>query len=543
MKKNLKNIFALIGNDDKIFSKERLKFVLVVLFFIYIILVCKVLYLSINPNTDINTSYNDNYKSENKRINILDKNGVILAADVDLLDFYLERNLVSSPKNISKKINKIFPDVNEEKLYEKLINIKNKSRYILVKRNITPRQVEEIKQAEIVGFEFMNSITRLYPHKNLFSHVIGYVNIEKNGVDGIEKQYNKYLNNYTNKPLVTTLDVRIQTVLRQKLLEAQKKYKAKSILGIVSEIKTGNILAMVILPDFNPNQASLSDRNDLFNKATYGVYEMGSIFKIFTIALGLDKNIIKENKMYDISQVISFGKHKVKQKYYTKKFLNPNEILTKSSNVGAGLIGLEIGTPKMKEFLNSLGLFDKVPSNFPALAKPLLPKVWKEVNTLTVSYGYGIAVSPLHIVMAVNGIVNNGILKTPKFVNDEIFEDKKIVKEKTSKTINKYLRNAVINGTGWRANSLGYSVGGKTGSARILKNGKYEEGNIIANFIGIFPMNDPNFSIYIMIESPSFDGLSSEDVAGGTVAAPIFARIVENIAPILNVIPYIKRIE
>lgn len=528
-----------INYEDRYIKKKRLKIIFIVLILVFFIWSIRIIYISAffaNKNNNFQLSNPGELQS---RGNILDRNGIILASDIELVNFYLNRELVSNPAETSSIISRIIPEINEEKLYDKLISTTNKAKYILIKRNITPNQQIEIKNSGIVGFEFNNSLGRIYPHKNLFSHIIGFVDIDRKGISGLEMQYNKLLKGNNNLQL--TLDIRIQSILRQQLIKALDKYKAKSAIGIISNIKTGDILAIVSLPDFDPNQPSLATKEELFNKATYGVYEMGSVFKIFTIALGLDKNIISVNDKYDVSQVIKYGKYEIKQEDYSKRMLTPEEILVRSSNVGAGLIGIEIGTDNMKEFFNLLGLFNRVPANFPSLAKPLVPKTWREINTITSSYGHGIAVTPLHIVRAVAGIVNSGIMKTPIFVKGENSVDIRVVSEKTSKIMDLYLRNVVRKGTGWRANTLGYAVGGKTGSARLLENGEYQEGNIMANFVGIFPMNNPYYLVYVMIESPNDSNI--EDISGGTVAAPVFARILENIAPILNVVPYIEKIE
>lgn len=542
MKKFLNKYIDENYEDNRI-KKNRLKFVFIVLITIFFILSIRLIYISVYLNKDNNGFQLSTINNLNSRGNIVDRNGIILASDIELVNFYLNRELISDPKQTSMKISKIIPEINEKKLYKKLISTKNKAKYILIKKNITPKQQVDIKNSGIIGFEFNNSMGRVYPHKNLFSHTIGYVDIDRKGISGLELQYNDFLNKTNqNNTLQLTLDIRLQSILRQQLLKALSKYKAKSAIGIISEVKTGDILAIVSLPDFDSNQPFVNNKKFLYDKATYGVYEMGSVFKVFTLALGLDKNIISINKKYDVSQVISYGKYEIKQEDYTKRLLTPEEILIKSSNVGAGLIGLEIGTDKMKDFFKLIGLFDRVPTNFPSLAKPLLPKTWREINTITSSYGHGIAVTPLHVVMAVSGIVNNGIMKIPHFVKGEKFEDVKIIDKKTSKIMNLFLRNAVRKGTGWRANSLGYSVGGKTGSARLLKGGEYQVGNIMANFVGIFPMNDPHYLIYIMVESPNVPELK-ENISGGTIAAPIFARVLENIVPILNVVPYIEKIE
>ncbi|MDD2840599.1 MAG: penicillin-binding protein 2, partial [Rickettsiales bacterium] len=527
------------------FSKDRLKFVICILVIVFCILTGKLFYVSVVlRNNANNIQLSDLINNIEIRSPILDRNGVIIASDIDLVNFYLNRDLLTNPVKTSKIIKEIIPEISEEKLYNKLISTTNKAKFILIKKNITPKQQIAIKESGILGFEFNSTKGRVYPHKNLFSHVVGYVDIDRNGIAGLEKQYNKYLKYSNGSPLQLTLDIRLQSILRQQLIKGMEKYNAKSVIGIISEVKTGNILAIVNLPDFDPNQSYQATKEELYDKATYGLYEMGSIFKIFTIALALDEGTTTPNKKYDVSQIISYGKYEIKQDKYSKRFETPEDILVYSSNVGAGLIGLEIGTEKLKAFLEKIGMLDRVPANFPSLAKPLLPKVWRDINTITASYGHGISVTPLHVIMGVSGIVNGGIMKTPKFAQNEISEEKRIISEKTSKIINLYLRSVVKRGSGWRANSLGYAVGGKTGSARLLDSeGEYQKGNIMANFVGIFPMNDPHFLVYIMVESPEDTEFTKETISGGNIAAPIFARIIEHIAPVLNVVPYIERIE
>lgn len=528
---------------DSILPKDRLKVVFAFVISLFLVLSLRLFYVSLFLGRKNSNSYIlSEFTELGKRNQIVDRNGVIVASDIDLVSFYLNRELLINPERTSEIIHSIIPEVNAEKLYEKLINANNRAKFILVKKNITPKQQASIKESGILGFEFNNSVGRIYPHKNLFSHVVGYVDIDRKGIAGLESQYNDYLTNIENPPLKLTLDIRIQSIVRQQLLKAMEKYKAKSAIGIVSEVKTGNILAIVNLPDFDPNQPASGNEDILYNKATYGVYEMGSVFKVFTLSLALDKGITSQEKRYDISQVITYGNYEIKQDNYTKKLLTPEEILAKSSNVGTGLIAIGIGNERMKEFMNLIGMFDRVPANFPSLAKPLVPKVWRDINTITISYGHGLAVTPLHVIMGIGGIVNNGNMKVPRFVTLDSFDDTKIISEKTSKIMNGFLRGAVKNGTGWRANSLGYSVGGKTGSAQLIKSGKYQQENIMANFVGVFPMNDPHFMIYVMVEGPKLPGIN-DNISGGTIAAPVFARIIENIAPILNVVPYIDRIK
>ena len=539
------NILDKILDDDlDVLSKNRIKFVYSILILIFLILIGRLLQLTIFIEEEKIELKNYVAVDElQNRVNIVDRNDVIIATDLDMYNFYLNRDLVSNPKLTSEKIAKIIPEVNKDKLYQKLINAESNAKFLLIKNNITPKQQLAIKDAEVVGFEFIPSKGRVYPHNNLFSHVVGYVDIDRNGISGLEKEHNEYLKNPTNRPLKLTFDSRIQSILRQQLQIAMTKYGAKSILGIVYEVKTGNILASVTLPDFNPNNLQSAKREYLFDKVNYGVYEMGSIFKIFTLANGFDTGTINENKRYDVSQVITYGKYSVKQDWYSKRYMSPEEILTKSSNVGAALIGLEVGQKKQEDSLRKLGLLDRVPAKFPSLARPLYPKTWREINTITISYGHGISVTPLHIAMAVSGIINKGIMKNPKFTQFDENQETVVMNAKTSEIMARYMRLVVSKGTGWRANTLGYSVGGKTGSARLLKNGTYQEKNILANFVGIFPMNNPHFLIYVMVESPNISSVDNDDVSGGIVAAPIVSRIIENIAPVLNVVPHTERIQ
>ncbi len=539
--------FINADQDETLFSRNRLKFVICILIIIFCVLVGKLFYVSVVIKNNLNNiQLADLINNLEVRAPIVDRNDVIIASDIDLVNFYLNRDLLTNPKKTSEIIKTIIPEINEEKLYNKLISTTNRAKFILIKKNITPKQQIAIKESGILGFEFNSTKGRVYPHKNLFAHVVGYVDIDRNGIAGLEKQYNKYLKYSSGKPLKLTLDIRLQSILRQQLLKGMQKYNAKSIIGIVSEVKTGNILAIVNLPDFDPNQPYQASKEELYDNATFGLYEMGSIFKTFTVALALDQGITTPNKKYDVSQIITYGKYEIKQERYSKRFETPEDILVYSSNVGAGLIGLEIGTEKFKDFMEKIGMFDRVPTNFPSLAKPLLPKIWRDINTITAAYGHGISVTPLHVVMGMGGIANGGIMEIPKFVQNEKLQldERRIISEKTSKIMNTYLRSVVKKGSGWRANSLGYAVGGKTGSARLLNSeGEYQKGNIMANFVGIFPMNNPHFLVYIMVESPEDSEFTKETISGGNIAAPIFARVIEHIAPILNVVPYVERIE
>ncbi|GMO56131.1 MAG: penicillin-binding protein 2 [Rickettsiales bacterium] len=527
----------LIESDK--YPKNRLVFIffsIVIIFFIYS---SRILYLSLyNQKND--TYWNPNRAGKNEdRVNILDRNNIILATDLKRYDFYLNKDLIVNPNTTIDNIAKILPNLDKKSIRSKLIDSKSKQKLILIRKNITKNQKEEI-QNNVFGFEFEESSARVYPHENLFSHIIGYTNTDNKGIEGIELQYDKYLSNKENKPLKLTLDIKIQNILRVELEKGLEKYKAKAIWGVVAEVETGKILALVNLPDFNPNQLNNSTEIQRTNNAMQGIYEMGSIFKVFTVAMALDENIIKETDQFDSSLKIDLGNYIIKQDVWSKKMLTPKEILQKSSNVGSALIGMKIGANKMKEFYKKIGFFNKLPIKF-SLPEPQYPKSWKQANVATISYGYGIAVSPLHVIMGISGIVYGGIMHTPYFVEGEEYATTEIITPETSQIMNEYLRNVVKNGTGYRANTLGYAVGGKTGSSRKLTKDGYTEEHIVANFVGVFPMNNPQIIVYVMVDDPQNSKYKGAELTASNITAPIVSNIIENIAPLLNIIPYIEK--
>jgi len=530
-------------NKNYHINQNRLKILIAFFTFLFIIIVLKLFYVSLiqnkfynNKNQKSSVRQNQNYQ----RASIVDRNGKIIATDIDTVSLYFNRDLIKQPSSVVIEMTNVLDDVDINSLYNKLTNKKSKARYILVKRNLTPKEQLKVKKLGIAGTVFTKDRRRLYPHQNLFSHIIGYTDVDRNGLSGLENQYDKYLKAEDNKPLKTTLDLRIQGITRKELVKGMLKFKAKSIVGIVANTKTGEILSAVSLPDFNPNYLKGVKSNNKFNRITYGIYEMGSVFKVFNTALGLEKNIVSLGKKYDVADPIKYDKFLIRDTHFKKKTMSVEEILVYSSNIGSSKIARDIGIENQINFLSNLGMLEKIQADFPSLATPQFPKKWREINLMTIAYGHGIAVTPLHVVRAVSGIVNNGILHNIKFTDQVEDEAERIVSQKTSEEMRRLMRGVVTNGTGWRSNTLGYSVGGKTGTAeKISKSGGYDLEKTRTSFVASFPINDPQITIFVMLDNPDGSEINREST-GGAIAAPIVSKIIENIAPVLGIEPVIE---
>lgn len=517
--------------------KNKITLIIIFVISLYIIIISRLFYFSVIQYRDDIDKVN---LGENKRVDIVDKNNIVVATDIKVKNLYLNSELLEDVDFISKELSKIL-NIDYNFLYKKITKSRNK--YILVKKNVFPQDEYKIRQLPIASIVFEDDYLRFYPHNNLFSHTVGYVDSEKNGVIGIEEYYNNYLRYPENKKLKLTLDIRIQEALRDELLKSHNYYKTNFITGIIMEVKTGNVLGIVSIPDFNPNNVDVD--SNTFNFATYGNYELGSVFKIFTFANAIENNIISKDTELDVSKEINYHNFTIKdiRSITRRKQINTKEAFALSSNLFTVQIAKEIGIKKQLSFFENLGLLEKMNVDINQIILPLQPRRWSNINLMTIAYGYGIAVSPLHIISATNGILNNGLLITPRFsYNFDKQTKKNVVSFSTSNNMKSLFKTVVKNGTGKLANIDGLNVGGKTGTAR--KNGKngYIEGEHIVSFIGVFPINDPEYSIIVVADRPKLN--EEIDGTGASVAANIFKNIVLETLPFLNIKPvnYDKKI-
>jgi cell division protein FtsI (penicillin-binding protein 3) len=478
------------------------------------------------------------------RADIVDRNGELLATSLRTSSLYANARVVLDPKEAAQKLVQVLPELNYNDALHRLQSGKG---FVWLARHLTPQKQAEILRLGLPGIYFQQDERRVYPHGELFAHVLGYTNIDNQGLSGIERKFNDLLLSH-GSPFALSLDVRVQHIVRDELLAGIEKFKAQGGAGLVMNVQTGEIIAMVSLPDFDPNHVNKigSQKQALFNRLALGVYEMGSNFKIFTTALFLDKGKSSVHTKLDVSGPLRVGRFRITDIHPAHYPLTVTEIFVQSSNIGAAKMAMYLGSQLQQEFFKKLGFFQSPQLEIPELGSPLFPKQWSEPTLITASYGYGISITPLHLATAIGGIVNKGIMQQPTLLKkDQGYpaQGKRVVSEKTSEIMRKLLYMVVAQGTGKKAGVKGYEVGGKTGTANQLVGKSYKDGTSTTSFTGVFPMTDPKYLVLIMVDRPQGIKETYGFNLGGWNAAPITGKVIRRIAPILQVIPTHKEVD
>lgn len=536
-----------IGSLNNGLSRSRLYVVMLGFFVCYLIILIRLVSVALvhHEVEQGNQAISDEVHLY-KRASIIDRNGILLAVNLTTASLYADPKVIIDVEEAIEKLHQLLPSISKQSLRQKLTST---ARFVWIKRNLTPIEQQEINALGIPGLYFREAESRVYPHGRLFSHILGFTSVDGNGISGVERQFNRYLKGQDQEqnlelqqetePLALSVDVRVQDVLYQSLLQAKDTFKAVAASGVVLDVSNGEILGMVSLPDFDPHNPSEANNNALFNRSTLGVYEMGSTFKTFNMALGLESGKVTMESAYDVTNPIRIARFAIRDYHPVKGKMTVPEIFINSSNIGSAHIVMEVGEEKQKQFLKSLGLLDAVNIELPEKTMPLYPSQWTKVSAMTISYGHGIAVSSVHLVQAIAAMVNGGFLY-PATLLAEKKGDRKLAKQvitkATSNNIRKLMRYVVEHGTGGNADVEGYLVGGKTGSADKPKAGGYGRTAIISSFIGAFPMHQPKYVIFVMVDEPQRSA-KFPFVTGGVVAAPVVGNIIEQIAPILGVLP------
>lgn len=468
-----------------------------------------------------------------KRADIVDRNGTIIATSLPTVNLFANPKKIMNPKRAAEKLAAVLPDITYEDLLAKLTR---RGSFVYIKRNLSPSQQYQINALGIPGLEFEDGEKRIYPHKNLFAQLIGTTNIDNVGISGIEKQLDKRLRE-SDIPLKLTIDAGIQDTIRQELKAGIDKFSALGGVAILMDVKTAEVIAMVSLPDYDPNTMSGADDRAMFNFATKGLYEPGSVLKVFNAAFGLEKGHIKLTDRFDATKPLRLRYNTIKDYRGENRWLDLQEILIYSSNIGSAQIALKIGKEKQQEFLKSLGLFEQLKSfEVAEKAAPMLPRRWGEETTATVAYGYGVSVTPLHIASAFASVVNGGIYHFPTVVASENHDEgRRVMSAKTSEKMLKLLRGVVVEGSGKRANVLGYEVAGKTGTANKLVNGKYIDKKVMTSFVGTFPASNPKYALMLMLDEPKATKETWGFVTSGWNTVPTAGKIITAIAPQLDI--------
>lgn len=502
---------------------KRLYFILGLILISFSIIIIKIFLVSQHSNNDIVS----HFKREQVRGNIYDRNGHILAVNLPTKSIYVRPDEIVDINETASALSVVLDEAKTEKLIQKISFGKT---FVWIKRHILPHQQTKIKSIGLPGVYLVEDSKRFYPQENEFSHLVGFVDIDQNGISGIEKSFNEELSN--GHDIKLSLDLNIQSMLRNKLNQAIVNHDALGGMAVIMNPKNGEIISLVSLPDFNPNKIESSGKEAMFNRATLGLYEMGSTFKILTVAMGLDTGAVKLSDSFDVTQAIKLGKYRIKDYKFHKANLSLSEVLIFSSNRGIGQVGMKLGIQRQQEYLRKLGMLSPVDIEIVEKSRPMhiSQKQWNDVYLVTISYGHGIAVSAIHSIQAIAAVTNGGILYKPTIIKQSSQpEGVRVFKETTSQIMRKIMRLVVEQGYAKKAEVAGYNIGGKTGTAEKVKHGKYMTNNCnLALFIGAFPINDPQYVMFLAVDEPKQNKLNAGFTTGGWIAAPLAAEILDS---------------
>jgi len=482
------------------------------------------------------------------RPDILDRNGEILATDIKAPSLYAEpRRLIDKDEAI-ELLTATLPDLDPGEVRDRLSSRKG---FVWLKRELTPKQQHDVFKLGLPGVGFLRENKRVYPTGRDVSHLIGLVNIDNQGIAGMEKWLDGngladlhragFATDRQQEPIELAVDLRVEHALRDELVKAKEKFRAKAASGIVSNVHTGEIVAMVSLPDFDPNNPKEANDPDRINRLTTGVYEMGSTFKAFTLAMALDSGKTTLNSMWDVRTPLQYGRFRIHDDHPLGRAINTKEVFTYSSNIGAARIALSQGIEAHKAFLAKMGQLTRLRTELPESASPILPRHWGELNTVTIAFGHGIAVAPLQAVMGIDALVNGGYLIPPTFLKrtevDAMKLAKRVIKPETSDKMRFLMRLNAEVGTARKADVPGYYIGGKTGTAEKVINGRYAKKKVLNAFTAIMPADNPQYQLLVMLDEPQALPETHGFITSGWNAVPTGGKIIARIAPLLGIKP------
>ncbi|ODR93816.1 hypothetical protein AUC70_09240 [Methyloceanibacter stevinii] len=480
------------------------------------------------------------------RPDILDRNGQLLATDIRGATLFADPKRILDADEVVNGVASVLPDINRAKLRKQL---SGRGRFVRIARELAPSQQQRVHDLGLPGLGFIQEYRRFYPVGPTASHVVGLVDVDNRGLGGIEKFIDNnpqltMMNPQTEsggETVAVSLDVGAQHVLREELANAMKLYEAKAASGIVMDVNTGEVVALASLPDFDPHRREEALDKNRINRVGFGVYELGSVFKTITVAGILDSGLANLNSVYDATSPIYFGRFSISDFHGKRRPLTVTEAFIYSSNIASAKMAVHMGVPAHQAFLRKLGLLDPVVTELGPSAAPIVPKHWKKLNTMTIAFGHGLSVTPLQLATATVPLMNGGLAIPPTFLprtrTEAMAEAKRVVSPETSAAMVKLMRENVLRGSGKRANAEGYRVGGKTGTAEKVVNGRYARHSLLNSFLSVFPSDDPQYVVLVTLDEPQRVEATNWNSTAGVNAAPTVGKVVARIAPILGVQP------
>lgn len=485
------------------------------------------------------------------RPDILDRNGEVLATDIRTISLYAEPKKLAASFDVDEAtelLTAVLPDLDAREVRERLRSGKG---FVWLRREITPAQRDQIHRLGIPGVGFLREAKRSYPNGPTLSHVLGMVNVDNQGLGGIERYIdNQGLAELHRAGLVTdrnqaavqlSIDLRVQHVLRDELVQAHQKFRAKAAAGVIIDVNTGEVLALASIPDYDPNRPATAAGFDRANRITTGVYEMGSVMKSLTTAMALDSGRFTINSTLDARFPMAVGRHQVKDFHAQRRVLTLPEVFTYSSNIGTSRMALTLGGDHQRGFLRRLGQFDRVVTEIGPSTAPLVPRRWPDITAATVSFGHGLSVAPLQAVMGTAALINGGRLIQPTFLRRTPEEaaavTRQVIRPETSQAMRFLMRLNSERGSGRRAEVDGFYVGGKTGTSEKVIGGRYSKDKQLNSFMAIFPADQPRYLLLVMLDEPRGIPETHGLATAGFNAAPTAGRVIARSAPLLGLQP------
>src|SRR2546425_503743 len=482
------------------------------------------------------------------RPDILDRNGEILATDVRAPSLFGEPNRIIDVDEASELLTASVPELDAPELRDRL---GSKRRFVWLMREITANQREQIHRLGLPGIGFLPENKRVYPNGAEVAHVIGHVNVDNQGIAGIEKWLDTrgladlhlagLATDRLQKPVELAVDLRVQHALRDELIAARARFKAVAAAGVLTDVRTGEVVAMVSVPDYDPNNPREALDPTRINRLTTGVYEMGSTFKALTVAMALDSGKITLKSAFDASHPLQYGKFAIHDFHAQNRVLTVPEIFTYSSNIGTARMASSLGIEHHKWFLRKMGQLERLRTELPESAEPLVPKRWAELNTVTIAFGHGLSVAPLQAVAGISALMNGGRLIPPTFLKRSEAEARalarQVVKPETSEKMRYLMRLNVEKGTATKADVKGYYVGGKTGTSDKVIGGRYSKTKVLTSFTAVLPADRPRYLLLIMLDEPQATAETHGFTTSGWNAVPVGGAVIARIAPLLGIEP------
>jgi cell division protein FtsI (penicillin-binding protein 3) len=482
------------------------------------------------------------------RPDIVDRNGVLLASDVRLASLFADPRKIIDVDEAVELLTAVVPDLDARELRRRLTRDRA---FVWLKRHISPALRAEIHNLGIPGLGFRNETRRVYPNRRLAAHVVGFVDVDSRGLAGVERYLDDSGALYaasladpvhrSSYPATLSIDTRVQHAIDAELKTAIEHFKAIGGAGLVLDIHTGEVIALSSLPDFNPNNPTEAQLPNRLNQITGGAYELGSVVKAITFAMAFDTGTTDLKGSYDARGPLVFGRQRINDYRGKNRVLTVPEIFLYSSNIGTARMALDVGTEGHQAFLRRMGLFDRLTTEIPEAAAPILPARWSRIATATAAFGHGFAVQPLQGASVVAALLNGGklipptVLKRDRDTADDLAVQ--VVKPETSEKMRYLFRLNATDGTAGKAEVAGYRVGGKTGTAQKVVNGRYSQDKRLTAFIGGFPMDEPRFLLMVLLDEPKPVPGTHGFATSGWNAVPTAGKIIARIAPLLGVEP------